>query len=285
MSSKSKPDFKGAVNKIKKARNLNVVLCCVIIVAALAVAVALAFTQYRIFGLMTGIIVAAAATALLLKNMNEAAAATAVAKHSVYAALVSRDEMAAIRKHQNRRGQHFYFTAMLVLLVPEFIVLTVLYFVTKSSVYLLFMAGFALACLLVTLFSALYLNARLSAQNAVCLVSGRGIIIGREILPFNAAKGETLLLFRFNDFYCLRFVKTAVFGIKYESDVIFPVDGALRAGLDGSCDEELTEALHLDGVFATEDAFYESRDYLAETGVENEEDLAPMDDIVDDIQE
>lgn len=280
MQSRNKPNYEGAVKKAQKARNTNVILCGVVILAALAMGVVSVFTAYRVFGLLTAVIVAAAALILLLKNMNEASAAMAIAKNSIYATPVSSKEMETIRKHQNRRGQRFYFTVMLALLVPETIVLTILYFISGSSVYLFFMAGFALVCLLVTLFSVLYLNRRFSVKNPVCLISGKGILIGQEILPFNAEKGDALLLFRFSDFYCLKFIKSAFLGIRYESDIIFPADGALRAGLEGTCDEELRMALELDGVFVTDDPFYESRDYLGESEVEGYEEEDVSDDML-----
>lgn len=281
MQSRSKPNYEAAVKKIRSARGTNIILCGVVMVAALGMGIWSAFTDYQTFGVLAALIVVGATLGLLLKNMNEQAAVGAIVKHSVYAAPVSQQELVVIRKHQNRRGQRFYFTAMLWLLAPVTVTMLVFYFITKSNVYLLFLAGFALACLLVVGCSCLYLNARFSLKkNAICLVSGRGIILAGEVLPFSAKKGEALLLFRFSDFYSLRFAKSAVFGIKYESDVIFPVDGALRAGLEGTCDEELTAALYLDGVFATDDAFYESRDYLADTGVEGIADSELSDDIV-----
>lgn len=282
MQSKSRPNYESAVKKVRSARGVNIILCGVVAAAALGLGVWSAFTDYRVFGLLTAVIVAAAALGLLLKNLNEQTAVGAIVKNSVYATPVSKEEMAVIRKHQLKRGRQFYVTALLWLLVPVTVSLVILFFITEAAAYLFFLAGFALVCLLVALCSGLYLNKRFSQKSAVCLVSGRGIILGGEILPFNAQKSETIQLFRFSDFYNLRFAKAAIFGIKYESDVIFPADGALRTGLEGTCDEELSAALQLDGVFVTDDAFYESRDYLAEVGMEDDAESAEESDASED---
>ncbi len=265
MRSKSESPFEAAVRQAKTSRLINVgFYAAVIALVACAVILSL-FSDYYLFAILSGAAIILLSVGGLLKSLSEQRAVTGIAHGSVYACMLNRTQQQRILKHQMRRGQMFYFTAMLIIVIPEAIVLFALYFITKSAMFLIFMGIFAAAGLILVVLCILYMTARFSVRDPIVFVSPKGIIVGNEVLPFPAKERAVRALFRFSDYYNVQFVKSAVLGIKYTSELIFPVDGAVRTGLSGSVDEILIEAFRLEGVFVTTDAFYESRDYLAES--------------------
>lgn len=260
----SKNTYQNLIKKARNSRMVNIGLCAAGVVA-LAVGIVFALrTEFFLPAALGALLVLLALSAVFAKSLAETKAALRIADNAVYAAQLTAEQQRAIKKQQMRRGQIFYLAVLLIVVMPESAVLIGMYFYFQSTLYLLIMAVFALICLLCALVALAYLSARLSVKDSIFSISKHGVMFGREILPFSAKKKEALQLLKFQDYYFLLFVKTAVFGIKYESGIIFPTDGVVRKGLSGTPDEELVVALGLDGVFETEDAFYESRDYLTD---------------------
>lgn len=269
-SKNSNTDYQKLIKTARNSRYINIGLCLLASIMVCAGAFFAFSTDYRLFAVSLAVIIILVLAALTFKSLHEAKAAFLIADNAVFAALLSDTQKMRIKKYLMRRGQSFYFTAFIIVVMPESAIMAVMYYLFNNSVYLLFTAGFAVACLTIALFALLYLSARLSVGEVMLTISGRGIMVGREIISFNSEKQESLQLLRFSDYYYFKFVKSAVFGIKYASSIIIPTDGVLRKGLTGTPDEELAIALGLDDIFVTEDAFYESRSYLDEEADELE---------------
>ncbi len=264
MPQTSNASYRDQVKKIRTSRRTNIGLCLAGVIVVLAGIVFAFGTPYRYAALLFGAVLLFVLFAILAKSAREANVAFSIAENGVYAVKLTAAQQRRIKKHQMRRGFLFSFSAFLLCVMPEAIVLTAMYLYFDSQIYLLCAAVFSLLCLIGMLLSLLYLSVRLSAKEAYVTVSETGILVARDILRFRAKKHEALSLLKFSDYYYLKFVKSAICGIKYESSVIFPIDGVLRKGTQKTVDEALVGTLGVDGVFITEDAFYESRNYLAD---------------------
>ena len=259
MRKKSVPNYSKWIKKARASRRVNIVACGIGL-AATAAGMYLSYpTAYRLPALFAGAAVLLLLMGLLLKNIAEAGAIMRVARTGNYAVMLSDQQQDVIARQQRNRGQSFYLAVFLVVTTPVAAALTVYARVTGQGLYLLLMAGFVLAGLLLTLICSLYQTARLTARDSFCTVSPHGVLLGREILPFEREDVRGLL--KFDDYYLLRFRKTELFGMTHKSEVIIPTDGVVRDGIGRTADEEMVYALGLDGLFATPDAWYESRDY------------------------
>jgi len=245
----------------KTSRQINAVLCCVGILAS-AAAVFLVPAEYRLFAAACAALISCGLLVILLKSLKEARAVEDIAETSVYAAMLTSEQQRTVRKYLVRRGQSLYFATFLFCVAPESVVLSGLFYMSKNRAYLLFMAVFAALALACVLISGMYLSVRLSPSPSTVTVSQRGILVGREVIPFDAESGDALQLLRFQDYYYLRFIRQAILGIRYVSEIIFPTEGALRQGLRAPADEEIVKALGLSDIYVTEDEFYESRSYV-----------------------
>ena len=196
---------------------------------------------------------------LMYKNISEAVSTFRIAREGNYACMLSNRQVAEIGEQQGKRNSVFYLTAFSVVAGSELMFLTVMYGISGEVIYLIF-AGlvFLIGIVLVLAFS-LYHSARLGIRNTFCTVSGSGILVSGEVIPFNT--GDVIALLKFSDYYLLRYYRYEIFNIRHKSEIIFPVDGVVRDGIDRPADEEIVGALGLTGLFATDGPWYESRDY------------------------
>ena len=256
------PDYNKIIANTRTSRIVNIVLSSVGIAACAACVVLLLNTAYLFFAASSAFIAVVVLLSLIFKSLRDIKSTQKISDDAVYAALLDADQHLYVRRYILRRAQLFYFTAFIVIIMPEAAVLSVMYYLFQNSVYLFFLGVVAVFCLVCVILALLYLSARLTVADMMIVVSGSGIMAGNEVISFDAKKKEAVQLLRFSDYYYLKFVKNSVLGIKHLSEIIFPVDGSLRKGLSGSPDEELAIALALDDVFVTEDDFYESKSYL-----------------------
>ena len=134
---RNKSEYALGLVRARRTRAVNAVLCAVGMLAAVAATV---LTWGREFGFAVLGLSAAAAVglgALLVKNVKEAKAVALVRETGTYAVKLTDAWQDTVRAFQLKRGRQFYMTVFLVLTTVEAAVLTVLFMVTGSSVYLL----------------------------------------------------------------------------------------------------------------------------------------------------
>jgi len=258
------PEHPNNLKPVKNARIFNIFFCCAGILAVVILSVLLLDTPYNLFVSALALIISIALVAVLFKNVREIKAVRDISDNPVYFIPLSNKQRNTIHGYLMRRGQTQFFITFMLSVIPEAALLTALYTLTDNSAYLLFMAVYSALCLGLVMISSLYLSVRLSVRNISITLSGYGIIIGQEVIPLDAKKSDALQLLRFSDYYYLKFIKRAVLGIMFLSEVIFPVGGKLCRGNRGIEDEEIVKAVGLSDIYVTEDPFYESRSYIDE---------------------
>ncbi len=256
---KSVPNYSKWIKRARASRRVNIAACALLMCGAAAGAVFACGTPYRLPALLSCAALELALAGLLIKNVREARAAMDIARTGNYAVMLSDAQQDMIAAQQKRRGQCFYLSAFLGLVTPTAIVLTAISMRTGERTYLVVMGAAAFAALAAVVIASMYLTARLRARDSFFTVSPHGILVGKEIIPFETRDVETLL--KFDDFYLLRFVKSEVFGITHRSEIIIPTDGVVRDGIGRSADEEIVSELGLGGLFATTGSWFECRDY------------------------
>ncbi len=259
MRHKSVPNYSKWIKKARSSRRLNIIVCAVGCAVSIGGAAVLFMSEYRLPALLACASVLIMILGLMIKNIREVKAIMEIARTGNYAVMLSDQQQRAVAEQQARRGICFYLAAFLVISTSEAIILTVMSAVTGDEIFLLFMGALALFALMVALVAYLYLKARLSARDSFFTVSPNGILVGREVIPFTDE--DAVSLYKFTDYYLLRFKKTEIFGVTHKSEIIIPTDGVVRAGTGRSADEEIVHELALEGMFATTERFFESRDY------------------------
>ncbi len=250
---------------IKRLRTVRIIASCIcgLLICALSCAICLVWIDremsFRSALLMFFVFVAVVLGGIMYKNIHEAVSVFKIARVGNYACMLSNSQVAEICEQQGRRNSVFYLTAFSVIVAPELLFLSVLYALNESVVYLI-MAGliFLVGIVLVLAFS-LYHSSRLGIRNTFFSLSGSGILVSGDIIPFST--GDAISILKFSDYYLLRFYKHEIFNIRHKSEIIIPTDGVVRDGVNRPADEEIVDALGLTGLFATDGPWYESRDY------------------------
>ncbi len=256
---KSVPNYSKWVKKARTSRHINIAMCALFMCAAAACGALAYGTEYRMPVLLLCATAALVILGLAFKNLREAKAVMSIARAGNYAVMLSDAQQDEIAAQQKRRGQCFYIACFLGLMTPTSIVLCAIAMRTGDKSYLVVMGAVAFAALAVVAIASMYLTARLRARDSFFTVSPHGVLVGREVIPFESGDVDGLL--KFADYYLLRFKKTEIFGISHRSEIIIPTDGVVRDGIGRSADEELVSELGLGGLFATPDLWYECRDY------------------------
>lgn len=263
-----KADYAVSVTRARSSRVLNVCVCAAACGLLLAGVIAVFFLARTYILLVASIAVAAAVPilAMLAKNLREVHAVERIAENGVYAAKLSEAQQEEISEDQLRQGRQFYYTAFLCITFAEFVLLVGLYSLLHSDLFLMVLAIFALASFAVAFLASLYLSARLHVAHAFCTVSRWGILVGREVLPFDA-KGDhdVLSVLRFDDYYRVEFLKTEILGLRHRATILVPTNGVLKNGLAGDANEMVTRALGLRRLTIVHSEYYESLDYSEET--------------------
>lgn len=279
MRLKSKPsEFKRSVSLARSSRMVNIVFCLLGLAATAGAAWVFRDSVYNYFVYCCVAVATVFFVLLCAKSVHEFNTAKRIAKNAVYAARPSAPQREFIKSYLVRRGQMIYFTVMLFCLVPQAVALIAMRFIFNNDTYLLFLAGYALLCLMLTFAASRYLAARLSVRYLITAISKDGAMVGSEIIPFSAQKQDMLQLFKFSNYYYLKFFRGGPLGIRWGGHLIFPTDGVLRNGIKGNRDEQIALALGKNDLFETDNLFYESRDYLndpEETEGEKKPETAP----------
>ncbi|MEG0832395.1 MAG: hypothetical protein RR058_08065 [Oscillospiraceae bacterium] len=258
----SRRSYNREIHRAHSSRTVNAILCAICIVLCLGEAVYawLYAPDIRLAAAAAALSLSLLLSQLMIKSIREAKAVKLIGASGKYASMLTAYQQETIRDQQQRLGSITYFKVFAVFLACEMTVLTIFYIIFKNAAFLLLMASLSLFAFFITLIAAMFLSARLVTRDAFFTISGDGILSSGEVLPFDAKKGEALSLEEYPDFYRLRFVKTMIFGIKYTSSIIFPTDGALKKGVDGSVCEVLRIMLRLPEVMHFSYPYSEKRD-------------------------
>ncbi|MEG2259906.1 MAG: hypothetical protein RSB78_06905, partial [Oscillospiraceae bacterium] len=262
-----KPDYAIAVTSARSSRISNAVFCTIGIALLTAIVAAsfFMFKDYVLLCVSVSITMLIPISALLTKNLREIKAVESIAKTGTYAAKLSEKQQKEIRTSLVRQGRHFYLLSFLVIATPEAVVLVIMSRYFKSDLFLLIMAFFSLAAIALAALATMYLGARLKIKRAYSTVSSKGILTSREVLPFDAKKGDVISLIRFDDFYRIEFRKNEILGIRRTANVLIPTDGVLKNGIGGNKDEIIARTLGLKSITIIHSDFYESIDYSENT--------------------
>ncbi len=265
MRSKStKSDYTKAVLRVRAAKIVNVVFCGLGIALAAAANYFTYTTVYKFTALCLSVTLAIFLGALLYKNAREMKATTEIARKGAYACRLTKKEHDEIASQQIRVGRQFNMSAFLVVITVESIILVVMYMLFESSVFLMFMAVFTLACFGVTVLANLYLSARLYEKKEYCTVSEDGILVGGEVIRFKAVEGDARELYIFDDYFLLKFKKRALFGISHMSEVIIPTSGSYKDTSKKNAAAALCDILRITKATEIASPYYAAREYDTE---------------------
>ncbi len=225
-------EYTDSVRMVRDARILNICVCSLAMLALVGVSIYALSTDYTLLVCSACVCALVPLAALLVKTITELRAVSDIAYRGVFAARLTRSQQSEMRRNLVRQGQSFYLAFFLCLCTPECVLLVILSAVKQSATFLMIMAVFTLAALACAFVASLYLAARLNVKHAFCTVSSRGIITSKEVIPFDARRGEVYMLIRYNDYYMIQYKRTELFGIKRTAVYIFPTDGIVKNGID-----------------------------------------------------
>ena len=258
---KNRSEYALGLVRARRSRVSTAAVSAVGLAAAVAAGVLAWGGEYAMAALGLAAAAAVGLAALLVKNVKEAKAVDRIRETGTYAVKLTDAWQDKVRAFQLRRGRQFYMTVFLVLSTVEAVVLTVLFLVTGSSVYLLYLAAFALICLFIAFAAGLYLGVRLADRCAYITVSPHGAVVCGDVVTFSVEKEDVQTVYAFDDAYLVRLRREGLFGFVYNSELLLPAGGAVRKGLDMTADEAVCAALGVDALTEVEGDFYENRSY------------------------